>query len=91
MLQAQLKGKLTREEQNLEDLLTSNVFGSFKYVSAEDGILPLLLNCQNDKGKPILTEKQIVEQVEYEFWPRLKELKDRECEPDVLITINFDF
>jgi hypothetical protein len=50
MLQAQLRGKLTRAEENMKDLLTSNVFGSIKYVPYEDGLLPLLANCQDENG-----------------------------------------
>ena len=42
MLAAQIKGKLTRKEEDLEDLLTSNVFGSIKYVPPENGLIPLL-------------------------------------------------
>jgi len=44
MLEAQLHGKLTREQENLEDILTSNVFGSIKYVPFKKGLLPILRN-----------------------------------------------
>ena len=42
LLQAQLRGKLTVEEERMEDLLTSNVFGSIKYLKPEEGLLPIL-------------------------------------------------
>ena len=43
MLHAQRRGKLTREVENLEDLLTSNVFGVFSYLEPEVGLLPFLV------------------------------------------------
>ena len=33
---AQLKGKLTRKEEDMEDLLVSNVFGSIKYLEPRE-------------------------------------------------------
>lgn len=90
MLQALLKGKLTREEENLEDLLTSNVFGSIEYVPIEDALLPLLKNCENERGELLLAETHNVREVHYQFWPWLDEVKNRGCEPDVVITIHLD-
>jgi len=90
LLQALLKGKLTREEENLEDLLTSNVLGSIKYVLPEEGLLPFLKNCQNKKSEPLLTEGATILEVNYQFWPWLKETKNRGCEPDVLIFLRLD-
>jgi len=90
LLQALLKGKLTREEENLEDLLTSNVFGSIKYVLPEEGLLAFLKNCQNKKSESLLTDGATIREVNYQFWPRLNEVKNRGCEPDVLIRIGKD-
>ena len=84
MLQALLKGKLTRKEENLEDLLTSNVFGSIEYVPIEDGLLPLLKNCQNKRGEPLFAETPKVKEVHYQFWPWLNEVKNSGCEPKLL-------
>jgi hypothetical protein len=89
MLQAQLRGKLTRAEENLEDLLTSNVFGSIKYVPYEDGLLPLLANCQDENGDALTGINQPVLNVHYDFWPRLREVNCEECEPDLLIRIQY--
>ena len=53
MLQAQLRGKLTRSEQQLEDLITSDVFGLLKYVPPNDGLEHLLqLVVREDGSKP---------------------------------------
>ena len=84
------KGKLTRKEENLEDLLTSNVFGSIEYTPFEDGLLPLLKNCKNERDEPLFSESSNVKEVHYKFWPRLNEVKNSGCEPDVLITFVID-
>jgi hypothetical protein len=42
MLQAMLHHKLTREEESMEDLLTSNTFGLMKYLPYEMALLPFL-------------------------------------------------
>lgn len=89
MLQAQLRGKLTREEENLEDLLTSNVFGSFKYLPPEDGLLPLLASSVDSNGNALPFDLQPIsrERVKYDFWPWIQESTGEGCEPDVIITL----
>ena len=42
MLQAMFHGKLTREEEGMEDLLTSNTFGLIKYLPPEAVLIPFL-------------------------------------------------
>ncbi len=87
MLAAQLHNKLTRNEEDLEDLLTSNVFGSIKYVPQEYGLIPLLSAAEglNDKNPFIYLPP--ISNIEYDFWQRLKEENCYACEPDVLIHI----
>ncbi len=51
MLQAMIHGKLTREEEGLEDLLTSNTFGLMKYLPPEAVLLPFL-SLANEAGRP---------------------------------------
>lgn len=91
MLQAQLEGKLTREEEDMEDLLTSNVFGVIKYLPLEDGLRPILACCSDLDGNVPTNALKAIESVDgmpkYEFWPRMQETECRECEPDVIITI----
>ena len=48
MFIAQIRNKLTRQEEHMEDLLTSNVFGLWRYLPAELGLLQLL---ETAKGK----------------------------------------
>lgn len=88
MLAAQLKGKLTRKEENKEDLLTSNVFGSIKYVPYEEGLIPLLSSVEDIDGKNPINLSQI-SNVKYDFWPQLNEENCKRCEPDVLIYITY--
>lgn len=87
MLAAQLRGKLTREEESLEDLLTSNVFGSIRYVPPEDGLIPLLSSAEEVNGTNPLKELPEISDVAYDFWRRLEEENCNPCEPDVLINI----
>jgi hypothetical protein len=86
MLQAQLCGKLTIKEQRMEDLLTSNVLGSLKYVPYIEGLYLIFQNSydQNSRRAPI---PQNITKVAYKFWPRMKEKYCKECEPDVLLTM----
>ncbi|MEW5945299.1 MAG: hypothetical protein AB1742_03790 [bacterium] len=91
MLQAFIKGKLGRDQENLEDILTSNAFGSFSYVPLEDGLLPFLSEAKNIKDEYLsesLNLKNIIKPPKYDFWPSLKEKDCEICEPDVIITFN---
>lgn len=87
MFQAQLKGKLSRQEEDLEDLLTSNVFGALKYISYEEGLLPLLHSIVDEYGNHPLRQIHNIQFARYEFWPFLNEPNCIPCEPDVLINI----
>jgi hypothetical protein len=42
MMPALLHGKLSKEQQNMEDVLTSTVFGLLEYVDSNEGVLPFL-------------------------------------------------
>ena len=92
MLMALLKGKLSREQENMEDILTSNVFGLLGYLPAERGLLPFLACAENQSGerplaclaKPTIPADQ---QVSYEFWPWMEATDCFGCEPDVLLRI----
>ena len=89
MLQAQLRGKLSRKEEDMEDLLTSNVFGSIKYVSLSEGLAPILASSEDMNGNKGIQLLQEIAEAHYEFWPRLKEQECNACEPDVLIRVKF--
>ena len=87
MLAAQLNGKLTRKEEDSEDLLTSNVFGSIKYVPYEEGLIPLFSCAESVDGSNPLNNLVQISNLEYDFWPRLEEEGCNACEPDLLIQI----
>ena len=92
MLQALLKGKLSREQENMEDILTSNVFGLLKYVRPREGILNYLSLAEDGDGeRPLQFLSSLSEvphdSIEYEFWPWWEEANCYGCEPDVVIKL----
>ncbi len=87
MLEAQLHGKLARDQERLEDLLTSNVFGSLKYVPPKEG-LQLLLNSSVKPDGSTFSLSNPIRKVRYDFWPFLRQLPFEACEPDLIIQIN---
>ena len=87
MLMALLRGKLSREQENLEDILTSNVFGLLKYLPPEDGLFPFLSNAKTLDGRHPFESAPPGAKVEYGFWPWHKESGCNGCEPDVELRI----
>lgn len=89
MLQALLHRKLTRPEEGLEDLLTSNIFGLLKYLKPQAALLPFLGLAwdpiANRKLADILRDVEAVES--WQFWPTLMNSGCISCEPDVLIAL----
>lgn len=84
---AEIKGKISSTGSNLhdqlEDLLTSDVFSACRYQQPESLLIPLLATARNLPGNSL--EEYIPRsglEAEYFFWPRLKH-----SEPDVLIVI----
>jgi hypothetical protein len=90
MLQAQLRGKLTRSEENMEDLLVSDVFGSIKYLMPQEGLIPIIISSEDANGKAPNFRFDAISDAKYEFWPWLEEPSCNGCEPDVLITLHLN-
>jgi hypothetical protein len=88
MLHALLHGKLSREHENLEDVLTSNVFGILRYTDPRQALLPFLSSARSITGadNPLLSLAEPLT-TELEFWRRLA-WSGGVCEPDVLLRIN---
>jgi hypothetical protein len=96
MIPALLYGKLSREQENMEDILTSCVFGILSYLPPEKGLLPFLKASEVGFGRPS-TLQELGEDlnVTYRFWPQLgeqgtidgAEVRCRPCEPDVLLEL----
>lgn len=85
MLMALLHGKLSRDQENMEDILTSNVFGLLKYLPPEAGLIPFLQKACTPGGTYPLADLPLGIEAEYKFWPWLVEAECDPCEPDVLI------
>ena len=87
MLMALLRGKLSRTQENLEDIVTSNIFGALKYLPPEDGLLPFLSHAQTLDGNRPFGSTTPGAKVEYRFWPWHAEPGCNGCEPDVELRI----
>lgn len=83
MLEALIHGKMTSDQENTEDILTSNVFGVLKYVSPNRGLLSFLSMAVLPDGTSPFADLPAT--AEYEFWPWWKEADCIGCEPDVVI------
>jgi hypothetical protein len=80
---SELCGKLTPYER-MEDLLTSDVFGTYRYLEPKQGLVPFLLRAvgfQHDNRPDFLND---VAEAEFIFWPRTTKLNR---EPDLLIVL----
>jgi hypothetical protein len=89
MLQAMLRRKLTRPEEGMEDLLTSNTFGLMKYLAPEAVLLPFLRQAWDPlAGESLESALCGVSAVErYNFWPTLSQPGCASCEPDVEVIL----
>ena len=92
MLTALLKGKLSSEQENMEDVLTSSVFGVFQYSDTSDALIQFL-----NKSKPVYGGKPIendatglhVNFKDYNFWPQWSGIDGVDnCEPDLVVKIH---
>jgi hypothetical protein len=88
MLPALIHGKLSRDQENMEDLLTSNVFGILRYLPTADVILSFLSKASSLNGQCPLTSLSVQSKVNFEFWPWLTAPSCAGCEPDVLLRID---
>jgi len=77
MYLAELRGKLSKNIEHMEDVLTSNVFSFFKYSTRDI----FLKGFVNDLGFDIST--QDARMAQFLFWPRL----DDHTEPDLVILV----
>ena len=83
MIQAELKRKIP-EVKNMEDILTSNFFGSLKYIEHKDVLLRILKQAKTLFGKSLLDSIDIdlsTYSPEFIFWENNKSYG----EPDLII------
>jgi len=82
----QIRNKLTRQEEDMEDLLTGNVFGLWRYLPHQLGLIQFLETSQDLDGD-MFTLPEDIESVNITFWPWLKEEGTKGAQPDVMIEI----
>jgi hypothetical protein len=90
MIEAFLRGKLSVQQENMEDLWTSCVFGSLRLLPPSSGILPFLAQARSWKDETTLilpVESDDRSEIEYQFWPTLEGPGTHRCEPDLLIRL----
>ena len=83
MLEALINGKMSSDQENMEDILTSNVFGVLKYLSPDRGLLAFLSMAVLPDGTGPLANLPQGTTAEYEFWPWWKEDDCIGCECSV--------
>jgi len=91
VLEAVLQGKLSRDQENMEDVLTSLVFGTFRTEDVSAGLFRFLEKTETIKGNfnlPTNLASLSVDYSDYVFWPMWPEQDGiASCEPDLLIRI----
>lgn len=92
MIPALLSGKLSRQQENMEDVLTSNVFGLLRYLPANEGLFAFLALAESaDRSRPLSqlrSSDSVVSYGDYNFWPYWNDRDDCEtCEPDLVISV----
>lgn len=92
MLHALIRGKLSIEQENKEDILTSNVFGALCLCDARSHLLAFLRQARTPAGKYLFDNAAIINvEVDYVFWPTFKENTDaRTAQPDLELKIQLD-
>jgi hypothetical protein len=88
MLDAILKGKISRHTDHKEDLLTSVVFGVLKHLPPVIGIHPLLALARRRENKSIPADLLHPSRIRIEFWPRWNEAEaeiKHGAEPDAVL------
>ncbi|WML23815.1 hypothetical protein [Neobacillus sp. OS1-33] len=80
---AEIHGKLSPYE-HMEDLLSSDVFSTFKYLDVNNGLIPFLKKATSFKDNAPPDFLDDIVEADYIFWPRTTYLNR---EPDVLIIL----
>jgi hypothetical protein len=81
--------RLTRPEEGMEDLLTSNTFGLMKYLPPGVVLLPFLRHARDPLSGDRLEAalRGVVSVERWRFWPTLSCAGCAACEPDVEIIL----
>ena len=81
MYLAEIHGKLSRDIENKEDVLTSNVFSFFKYADREIFLYPII------KSLGIDVNIEDARDAQFHFWPHLED----HTEPDLVLIIGDNY
>jgi hypothetical protein len=74
----------------MEDILTSIVFDTLRYLPPGNGILPFLANAATPDGlKPFAERVLTGASITYKFWPGYSQPHCNGCEPDVELLITW--
>ncbi len=87
MFAAELAGKVAATKpphERMEDVLTSNVFSSFRYLDNSELLTQFLCRARNAEGKSLVIAD--IADFEITFWPKFRFVGTGYREPDVLIT-----
>jgi len=90
MIQALLHGKLSREQENMEDLLTSNVFGLLAHVPLDVGLFPFLSFARDLNGRAFPIAELSRQRPLFHYWPQHQHADCVFCEPDLEIQLGPD-
>lgn len=86
MFAAQMHNKLCRHEEDMEDLLTSNVFGVWRYLPPHLGLVQLLQTAERLDGARLSIGATVLA-ASLSFWPWLSQQAGKSAEPDVLVEL----
>lgn len=85
---AEIHGKISEVGTNLsermEDLLTSDIFGCFRYLPPQKTLIPFLNTARSFHSHSLVLPSEIIG-MHYFFWPWVKLRGCTPCEPDVVV------
>ncbi len=92
ILRGKLRHSSSQLNEQLEDLLTSEIFSRLRYLDLEVGLIPIINRVQNvytkQHGLPI--QSKLIGPPTYLFWPRLTLKSGIVVEPDLIIILRIE-
>jgi hypothetical protein len=88
MLKAMVNHKLSADQENMEDILTSNVFGSLEMCEADRLLFDFLRQARTLNGESLFAGASSIAAVAYRFWPRYQDCDEAFFrEPDLELNV----
>lgn len=88
MLQALINGKLSSGQENMEDVLTSCVFGAFQYLPDHFVLQSFLREARAVSPVERPFKGLEIASAKYKFWPYWNNEGCYSCEPDVVLQVD---